>query len=496
MKHFLLILTLFVCLPAMAYGDDQELHLVILTDAHSNAESFNLSERATSLIKSLQDSTAATTTGVCWIGISKPAPVLLPFTKLSELKPNALTEAVGKYTASAESRGLNLVLKDAVDQLSERQGHRTIVIFLAEKHKNDSALDSDVSLQLDEKKITVHAVALGSGSDKSLVRQLVEDSDGVHYGLDAVASAESIDSHLLINLDRARRGRSMLQWVSVENSGDFVSRSGTSGGMGFWGWLFVLSWGVVAMIVLYRFYGMAQHRAHDDVASSDLEDTQSDKVFDPDVYFDGDKRESEAVVGQRFRFVPKDSNFPGFETTADRRDITVGRRKSSDVYLDHPGCSGRHALIRWSNNELRAVDRGSTNGTFVNEKKVGDMAVKHGDIVRFDTIAYSVEEISQREKKEVSSGSEHSQAGTMMLAADDPELKRMIEESQISEQSAEIEEPAKAPSIELHHAHCLRHTNRLASSHCAECNRPYCPDCLEYVLDREVCVRCRKHEGA
>ena len=205
---------------------------------------------------------------------------------------------------------------------------------------------------------------------------------------------------------------------------------------------------------------------------------------------------SDAVSGERYRFVPQDSNFPGFETTADRRDITVGRRKSSDVYLDHPGCSGRHALIRWSNDELRAVDRGSTNGTYVNDKKIGDMVINYGDIVRFDTIAYRVEEMSQDDSQERSSGNEHSQAGTMMLAADDPELKRMIEESQASEQAVQPDEPAPAPSIELHHAHCLRHTNRLASSHCAECNRPYCPDCLEYVLDREICVRCRKHEGA
>ena len=63
-------------------------------------------------------------------------------------------------------------------------------------------------------------------------------------------------------------------------------------------------------------------------------------------------------------------------------EIIIGRDASSQIVIDHPSVSARHARVRQSGKDLYLSDLGSTNGTYVNEDKVVDCQLAHQDWIR------------------------------------------------------------------------------------------------------------------
>ncbi|NPV52894.1 MAG: DUF3662 and FHA domain-containing protein [Firmicutes bacterium] len=60
----------------------------------------------------------------------------------------------------------------------------------------------------------------------------------------------------------------------------------------------------------------------------------------------------------------------------------IGRRKSSDVVLEDPSTSRDHAEVRYERDGFVLVDCGSTNGTFVNGKRIERHVLQDGDLIR------------------------------------------------------------------------------------------------------------------
>jgi pSer/pThr/pTyr-binding forkhead associated (FHA) protein len=74
-------------------------------------------------------------------------------------------------------------------------------------------------------------------------------------------------------------------------------------------------------------------------------------------------------------------------------DNIIGRDPRSDVWLDVPGVSRRHAIIRVNSSDRRVTleDLESTNGTFVRRAPVGgEVALTDGDLIRVGTIDLTV----------------------------------------------------------------------------------------------------------
>ncbi len=68
--------------------------------------------------------------------------------------------------------------------------------------------------------------------------------------------------------------------------------------------------------------------------------------------------------------------------TLEGQEIAVGREPSVDLVLDEPSVSKRHArLLPWGAG-YKIVDQGSSNGTFVNDEAVSQVALEPGDLVR------------------------------------------------------------------------------------------------------------------
>ena len=72
--------------------------------------------------------------------------------------------------------------------------------------------------------------------------------------------------------------------------------------------------------------------------------------------------------------------------------LTVGRQPDSDLVLDDPSVSKRHAMLRWDDAASRCTiqDTESTNGTFLNAsiRLQGETTLKNGDILSFGELQY------------------------------------------------------------------------------------------------------------
>lgn len=70
---------------------------------------------------------------------------------------------------------------------------------------------------------------------------------------------------------------------------------------------------------------------------------------------------------------------------------TVGRAPESTIQLDESGISRAHARLLPSDEGVQIEDLGSTNGTFVNGKRVLRAQAKVGDEIGFDTLRFRLQ---------------------------------------------------------------------------------------------------------
>lgn len=61
--------------------------------------------------------------------------------------------------------------------------------------------------------------------------------------------------------------------------------------------------------------------------------------------------------------------------------LTVGRKADNDIVIDNPAISGHHCRIALEGGTYYVEDLESTNGTFVNEKRVKKAGIHHNDVV-------------------------------------------------------------------------------------------------------------------
>ena len=62
----------------------------------------------------------------------------------------------------------------------------------------------------------------------------------------------------------------------------------------------------------------------------------------------------------------------------------IGRRPDCPISISHPATSGLHAVIHAEGGDCVLEDRGSRNGTFLNQHQVvGRVKLSHNDTIRF-----------------------------------------------------------------------------------------------------------------
>ncbi|MDX8401346.1 MAG: FHA domain-containing protein [Mariprofundaceae bacterium] len=69
------------------------------------------------------------------------------------------------------------------------------------------------------------------------------------------------------------------------------------------------------------------------------------------------------------------------ECPIDREETTIGRKPDNVIHIDNLAVSGRHARVLKIGNKVILEDLGSTNGTYVNGKRITKHILQHGDVV-------------------------------------------------------------------------------------------------------------------
>ena len=73
--------------------------------------------------------------------------------------------------------------------------------------------------------------------------------------------------------------------------------------------------------------------------------------------------------------------------TAD--EVTIGRAQDAGLFLDSSGVSRHHARISWTGSTYVLEDLESTNGTWINERRLTDPAsLRNNDLVRFGDLPF------------------------------------------------------------------------------------------------------------
>lgn len=73
-----------------------------------------------------------------------------------------------------------------------------------------------------------------------------------------------------------------------------------------------------------------------------------------------------------------------------KEETIVGRSNECDITLAAAHLSRRHAKLVVKEGMLYVKDLGSSNGTYLNGKRVNEARVKRGDDLRFDTLSFGV----------------------------------------------------------------------------------------------------------
>jgi len=84
----------------------------------------------------------------------------------------------------------------------------------------------------------------------------------------------------------------------------------------------------------------------------------------------------------------------GEQAFALKADVThLGRGMTADVRLDDHTVSARHAIVVLRGDRLRILDDRSTNGTFVNGRRVDDADLHDGDVVVLGRVVLTYRDI-------------------------------------------------------------------------------------------------------
>ncbi len=65
----------------------------------------------------------------------------------------------------------------------------------------------------------------------------------------------------------------------------------------------------------------------------------------------------------------------------DKDALTIGRKPDNDIVIDNPAISGHHCKLVKQGSGFFVEDLESTNGTFLNEKRVKTSGLHHNDVV-------------------------------------------------------------------------------------------------------------------
>lgn len=130
---------------------------------------------------------------------------------------------------------------------------------------------------------------------------------------------------------------------------------------------------------------LVARRTEDDVSSVQPQHTQRLRL--------DQVRHPSAVHAHRPTLVGVAGALAGARIAVDKPVLTIGRGLDNDLVLDDQRVSRHHAELQLVGGKVRIVDLKSTNGTWVNGKRVAERVLGPGDSVSLGGLEFQFEEI-------------------------------------------------------------------------------------------------------
>ncbi|MCK4400805.1 FHA domain-containing protein [bacterium] len=84
----------------------------------------------------------------------------------------------------------------------------------------------------------------------------------------------------------------------------------------------------------------------------------------------------------KYRLVLMEGEKVKEEYQLDENELTIGRAEENKIILKNETVSRKHAIVKKENNQYKIADLGSSNGTFVNNKKIKEKDLSKGDEIK------------------------------------------------------------------------------------------------------------------
>lgn len=320
--------------------------------------------------------------------------------------PDAVDRALSGATRAGRFTALHDALFDASRLLRDSDAQRRAILLLSDGKDENSAVNVEDGLQIAQAEaIPVFAVGLGKIDEKSL-RRIAKLTDGSYAPLDAASgqAVAALIAQLPVRTPRAAGSAAADAPVEVVATPEAMA----SGQLERIGAAALATLGfalAVGALLLWRRQNAPHPPPPQPPAPPPVRSVGRPMAYDsgstlpsmPAARPDGDREGATLLtrlpqVGAAGGTVVLKSapmlrvkNGPGAglllelsEATA----ISLGRSPGNDIVLEDDAVSGQHARVRCEDGAFVVHDLQSTNGTFINERRIERHTLVNGDVVR------------------------------------------------------------------------------------------------------------------
>jgi len=301
--------------------------------------------------------------------------------------PEAVREALVGLRRQGRTTAMNDALYDATRHLRDSDASRRALVLITDGRDEGSAVDLADGLAVAQQAgIPIFTVGVGRVEERGL-RRIAKLTGGEYAGLRS-ADATTIAGRIADFEPAPAAGASRVgerAGAGTPRDADGPSPSppptGSASGSGSgrtWAWLATALILLAALAVLFR----SRRREPDVDDASESSDRPAPTVLER---MSTTEEYLEKTVTLRERPVLTITRGPGTGQVFDLRNqaaTSIGRAKANEVVIDDVSVSSEHCRIRPEEGHFVLHDLKSTNGTFVNERRVTRHVLLEGDVLK------------------------------------------------------------------------------------------------------------------
>src|SRR5437868_11145639 len=72
----------------------------------------------------------------------------------------------------------------------------------------------------------------------------------------------------------------------------------------------------------------------------------------------------------------------------EEEEVSIGRDTQNSIVINDLSISRQHCLLRRESGQYKIIDRGSHNKTFVNNKRIKEKVLEHGDQIKIGSSSF------------------------------------------------------------------------------------------------------------